>query len=195
LSTLSYILIEKVSKIELEQSIKEIYIVGNREVLNYHQSSRYFNLEERNRTFCIPQECNHDWVQLESSLENLYEFDELIRQLTFTKNSKAIIRYKQTISGEARFAFFKARQIKRSIVQKYVSHQSEYRTIENFGKKLPFENKTLNSTSMKPMEGIKELLDFQDEIQPWIRKLGFIFNGRKKEENEFIHLEIINYKN
>jgi hypothetical protein len=188
-------LIEKVSKVELEQSIKDTYKVGKREVLNHHQPSRYFNLEERNRTFCIHQECNHDWVQLEYGLENLYEFDELIRQLTFKKNSKAIIGYKQTTSGEARFAFFQAGQMKRSIVQKYVSHQSEYRTIENFGKKLSFEKKTINSTSMKPMEGVKELLDFYDEIQPWIGKLGFIFNGRKEEENEFIHLEIINYKN
>ena len=195
MSTLSYILIEKVSKMELEESIQETYIVGKREVLNHHQPSRYFNLEERNRTFCIHQECNHDWVQLEYGLENLYEFDELIRQLTFTKNSKAIIGYKQTTSGEARFAFFQAGQIKRSIVQKYISHQREYRTMENFGNRLPFENRILNSTSMKPMDGVKELLDFYDEIQPWIGKLGFTFSGRKEEENEFIHLEIINYKN
>ena len=48
---------------------------------------------------------------------------------------------------------------------------------------------------MKPMEGTVELLDFYNDIQIWIKELGFNFNGRAEEETEYIHLEIKNYKN
>ena len=195
MSTLSYILIEKVSKIELEQILDETYMVGKREIFDYPQSSKYFDLENRYRTFCIHQECNLEWTQLEYDLENIYEFDEILRRLTKLKQSKSIIGYKQTTSGEARFALFESGQLKRSIVQKYIEHQNEFRTVENFGARLPFENITYESTSMKPMEGTVELLDFYNDIQIWIKELGFNFNGRAEEETEYIHLEIKNYKN
>ena len=188
-------MIEKVSKNELEQILNEVYIIGRKEILTFHQPSKYFDLQNRNRTFCIHQECNLNWTQLEYGLENRYEFDEILKELTKQKQSKAIIGYKQTTSGEARFAFFESGQLVRSIVQNYIEHHNEFRTIENFGKRLKFENKTFNSTSMKPMDGTSELLDFYNDIQLWIKELGFIFNGRSDEETEYVHLEIENYKN
>jgi len=117
----------------------------------------------------------------------------LLRRITKKYETKAIIGYNQTTSGDVRFACFEYGKLERSIYQKEIHMQSQFQTIDNFGKRFPFEEKTYNSTINKPI-GENELIDFYDDIQNWFKCFGFNWYEREIE-TDYVHLEIINFKN
>lgn len=193
MSTLSYILIKHNRLLDIEDEIKSTYEIGEREVLKQKSLYKYYDKIKRNRTFIIHQEYSDNWISIEYELQNLYEFDELLRRITKKYETNAIIGYNQTTSGDVRFAYFENGKLERSIYQKEIHMQSQFRTIDNYGKRLSFEEKTYNSTINKPI-GENELIDFYDDIQNWFKYLGFNWYEREIE-TDYLHLEIINFKN
>jgi len=182
--------------------IEEYYIVGekiNKDFSNEFEFQFSSNEEDEfivredykgSRTFVIHQEHNPEWTQIEYSIINVYEFDELLRRLTAKFRTTAFIGFNQTTNDDFRFAFFENGFLKRSIYIKYIEAHNHRRIIDNFGKKLSFETFSLGTPFT--IEILKDQYLNYEVFNTWYKELGF--NYKKREHLKFLHLEIQNFK-
>jgi hypothetical protein len=132
------------------------------------------------RSFILYKKVNENWIQLDVRIINLYEFDEVLRRITGLFSTKAFFAYNQTTSGDFRFALFENNRLQRSLYQKYIDFRDETIILDNFGKKLDFEEEDYSNFLGKKI-ALDQKLDY-DVFSDWYRELGFIWDGRDDEE-------------
>jgi len=173
--------------------LEKYYQVGKRKTLDCLNLFEFSRSDFSSRTFVLHKDKNEDWIQLEYELENLYEFDEILRRITEQLEAIALIGYKQTTDGTARFAVFKNGALVRSIVQEYVQSHKEIRNIDNFGSRFSFESFKYETGVLQEID-YDELLNYYDDISKWYEEFGFSWN-KTPVVDEYLHLEILNFKN
>lgn len=190
MGTISKIIIKHSCVEDIVDHLDTAYIVKQKVIKIDSMNCDEFLESKGNRTFVVFEE-KSGWIQLSIDLQNLYEFDELLRRFTEIHNTIAFIGYNQTTSGDFRFALFENGQMKRSIVQRYFDHINQRRIMDNFGKKRKFESIDLGKAITREMNK-EDLLDYET-LNDWYVELGFV--GEFKEGVEYIHLEIEDFKN
>lgn len=203
MSTISEIAIEHSNLDDIVNVVGNTYNIGKRVVKEFSNSFEFLlktnfkgEFETRedykgSRTFVIHQERNSNWIQIDYELDNVYEFDEMLRRLTLEFSTKAFIGYNQTTSGDFRFALFENGVLRRSIYQQYISTHGQMRLMDNYGVKLPFE--TIDLGAPITQELVKDTLLDYEVLNVWFDEIGFSYEER--EGLEFLHLEIESFKN
>ncbi len=191
MSTLLRIAINHGNREDILSEIKNIYLVGEIKVKNSLNKDEFFVPDYAYRTLVLHQEVSANWVQIYIELSNLYELDELLRQMTRKFSTLAFIGYNQTTSGDFRFAYFEKGELKRSILLQYIDCQNQVRIMDNFGKKLPFETFDFGTPFTRKLPD-DQLLNYE-VLNDWYRELGFICQDR--DNVDYLHLEIKNFKN
>jgi hypothetical protein len=118
---------------------KEFYVFGEIDVLDAINEVRFY--ESGNRTFIFDQVNDEKWVRFETDLDDVYEFDEILRRLSESFRTRIIFLFHQTTSGDTRFAIFEKGRLTRSVYQAYIEHLGTMRMQQNFGPQLPFETR------------------------------------------------------
>ncbi len=171
--------------------LENFYTVGRKSLKDAPCLTEFFDKKNWPRTLILHQENTPNWVRAEIDLSNLYEFDEVLRRFTDVFQTLAILGYKQTTSGDARFAVFEKGKMIRSVVQQI--DQQSARITDNFGRKFHFET----AQYPKPVYfdvSSRDIFNYYDDMQIWYEELGYEW-GRNKEVNiEYLHLEIIDFK-
>lgn len=190
MSTILRIAIKHQNLEDIRSALQDVYLIG-RTVLGFIDERKFSTLNAPNRTFILHQKLSAEWVQIDLRLYTLYELDETLRQLTLKYRTTAFVAYSQTTSCSSRFAFFEDGELRRSINQEYIEGHKQVRLVDNFGSRLPFEKLDLAPYAGRELP-VDHRLDYED-FNEWYKALGFIWDGR--EEVDYLHLEVLGFKN
>jgi len=187
MATKTDILIKHPNRNDVTLFLENFYLIGRKSLKEEPHLLEFFDKKTWPRTLILHQENTPNWVRGEVDLSNVYEFDEILRRFTDAFQTLAILGYKQTTSGEARFAVFEKGKMIRSIVQQSA------RITDNFGRKFHFE--TIRYP--KPIYfdiPIDDILGYYDDIQTWYKEFGYEWGKNEEANVDYLHLEIIDYK-
>lgn len=188
MSTYTDILIRHQNVNDIVAFVDQIYVIGKKITKPNPSEFEFFDEILWPRTLILHQEDNPDWVKIEFDLASLYEFDEILRLITARFQTLAILGYKQTTSGEARFAVFENGKMVRSLVQ-------SSRISDNFGRKFPFEESFHYPKPVHFEISQENILWYYDDIALWYRELGYERGKNTASDIEYLHLEIVDFKN
>ncbi len=191
MATYEYVYIEDVDVQEIISFMEGFYCFGRRAVLAEPNEMQYY--EAGNRLFLFRQLTEPRWVEVSIDMDELYELDEVYRRISERFSTRVLFLYKQTTSADARVALFENGTLLRSIHQVYIPHLGDLRIVQNFGKRLKFEEELQlefpTEYRYAPTDTIS-MSDINSIMQYW-----GVGPYKTDESREYIHIEVIRSRN
>lgn len=183
---LSKIYVKEKSLETVKGIISESYNIVREESLKFEQDWRYNKYG--NEAIILTKNYNSEWVELQLNFENsMYEHDEMLKDMSERLECVILICYYNSTFGKGRFAKFSSGSYDLSIVQEVAGRgiNEQMTLVEKRG-----VSDDLAELFKIPNTGGKFFGINYDTAYRFFSYFGLVWDGKKRDNLDYIHLEI-----
>ncbi|WP_017734114.1 hypothetical protein [Nafulsella turpanensis] len=177
--------------------LSKYYYIGQQTKLDERKEWLYNLPPNNNITVIVSQNHSKNWVEVEFNFDgNLYFYDECLRRISKNLNTKVLLGYYQSSTGDGRVAKFENGNLELSFYERYFYYNPNYNNLPVIDRIYVADNFGIRNTAVEQLKmsklGVDSNLIDQDFIIDYFKSEGWKADLEKNYFDwSYLHIEQI----